>query len=55
MTNKITKIPPLKGTPSEQMETLRKHVNMMADEILRILEEKDREIERLRQEVERNG
>lgn len=55
MTNKITKIPPLRGTPQEQAEALRKHVNRMADEILCLLEEKDREIRKLRREVERNG
>ena len=55
MTNKITKIPPLRGTPQEQIEALRKDVNRMADEILSLLEERDREIKRLRQEVEENG
>ena len=55
MTNRITKIPPLRGTPQEQIEDLRRHVNTMADEVLRMLEERDREIERLKREVERDG
>ena len=55
MTNRITKIPPLRGTPREQTEEMRRHVKTMADEILHMLEERDREIERLKKEVERNG
>ena len=55
MTNKITKVPPLRGTSREQTEALRRHINTMADEILRMLEERDREVERLKKEVERNG
>ena len=55
MANKITKIPLLRGTSQEQIEALRKHINMMADEILQILEEKDREIARLKEMVEHNG
>ena len=55
MANKITKIPPLRGAPQEQTEALRRYINGMIDEILCVLEEKDREIERLRKEMERNG
>ena len=55
MINRITKIPPLRGTPQEQTEALRRHMNTMADEVLRMLEERDREIERLKKEVERHG
>ena len=55
MTNKITKIPPLRGTSQEQIEDLRRHINTMTDEILLMLEERDREIERLKKEVERDG
>ena len=55
MANKITKVPPLRGASQEQIEALRRHINMMADEILRILEDKDREIAHLKEVVERDG
>lgn len=55
MTNKINKIPPLSGSPDAKAEQLRIHVNRIIDEVQILLGERDREIQRLRKEIERNG
>lgn len=52
MRNKITKIPPLSGGVQAQMDTIRKHVNAMADDLERVLEAKDREIAELKRRLE---
>lgn len=55
MTNKINKIPPLSGSPDAKAEQLRIHVNRIIDEVQILLGERDREILRLRKEIEKNG
>ena len=55
MTNKINKIPPLSGSPDAKAEQLRIHVNRIVDEVQILLGERDREILRLRKEIEKNG
>lgn len=52
MKNKITKIPPLSGGVQAQMDTIRKCVNTMADDVERALEAKDREIAELKRRLE---
>lgn len=52
MKNKITKIPPMSGGVQAQMDTIRKCVNAMADDMERALEAKDREIAELRRRLE---
>ena len=52
MKNKITKIPPLSGGVQAQMDTIRKCVNAMADDMERALEAKDREIAELKRRLE---
>lgn len=52
MRNKITKIPPLSGGVQAQLDTIRRHVNTMADDLERALEAKDREIAELRRRLE---
>lgn len=52
MRNKITKIPPLSGGVQAQMDTIRKYVNAMADDLERVLEAKDREIAELKRRLE---
>ena len=54
VTNKINKIPPLSGTPDAKAEQLRIHVNRIIDEEQILLGERDREILRLRKEIEKN-
>ena len=53
--NKINKIPPLSGSPDAKAEQLRIHVNRIIDEVQLLLGERDREIERLRREISKNG
>ena len=55
MTNKINKIPPLSGSPDAKAEQLRIHVNRIVDEVQILLGERDREILRLRKEIEKYG
>lgn len=55
VTNKINKIPPLSGTPDAKAEQLRIHVNRIIDEVQLLLGERDREILRLRKEIEKYG
>ena len=55
VTNKINKIPPLSGSPDAKAEQRRIHVNRIIDEVQILLVERDREIERLRREIEKNG
>lgn len=55
METRINKIPPLSGTPDAKAEQLRTHMNRIVDEMGRLLAERDREIERLRREIEKNG
>jgi hypothetical protein len=50
----IQKIPQLTGGPVQQAAQLREHINRVVDEINRALQEKDREIERLRKETKTN-
>ena len=52
MRNKITKIPPLSGGVQAQMDTIRKCVNTMADDVEKALEAKDREIAEMRRRLE---
>jgi hypothetical protein len=47
---RLDKVPPLSGTPAEKTEKLREHVNRIVDEANRIIEAKDREIDKLRKE-----
>lgn len=53
--NKINKIPPLTGTTDAKTEQIRIHVNRIVDEMLILLAERDREIERLRREINNNA
>lgn len=55
MATKINKIPPLAGTPVNQADMIRAHVNRIVDEVEKALTERDREIERLRKEIKDNG
>jgi hypothetical protein len=55
METRINKIPPLSGSPDAQAEQLRNHVNRIIDEVQLLLGERDREILRLRKEIEKNG
>ena len=55
MKNKLSKIPPLKGTLQEQINQLRNHQNRLVDELQRALDAKDAEIERLRKETTGSG
>ena len=55
MASKINKIPPLTGTPDAKAEQLRRHVNRVVDEVQQMLTERDREIERLRREIDSNA
>ena len=52
MDNRIDKIPPLTGSADAKTEQLRVHVNRIVDEVQRLLTGRDREIERLRKELE---
>lgn len=54
METRINKIPPLSGTPDAKAEQLRTQMNRIVDELGRLLAERDREIERLRREIEKN-
>lgn len=55
MDKRINKIPPLSGTPDAKAEQLRIHVNRITDEIAGLLIQRDREIERLRREIEKHA
>lgn len=52
MRNKITKIPPLSGGVQAQMDTIRRYVNTLADDVTHALEEKDKEIAELKRRLE---
>lgn len=52
MRNKITKIPPLSGGVQAQLDAIRRHVNTMADDVVKAFEEKDREIAELKRRLE---
>lgn len=54
MNNKVNKIPPLAGSPDAKVEQVRRETNRIVDELLVLLVEKDREIERLRREIRDN-
>ena len=54
MDNRINKIPPLTGSTDAKVEQLRREINRMADEYIRLLSERDREIARLRKEIAKN-
>lgn len=54
MAKLIQKIPQLVGTPAEQTAKLREHMNRVVDDVNRALQERDREIERLRKEITKN-
>ena len=55
MKNKLSKVPPLRGTIQDQINQLRNHQNRIVDELIRALDAKDAEIERLRKETIRSG
>lgn len=50
MKNKLSKMPPLKGTPEEKIEQIRNNYNRTIDEMARAMEDLEREIARLRKE-----
>ena len=52
MKNKITKIPPLSGGVQVQIDTIRRYVNTLADDVTHALEEKDKEIAELKRRLE---
>lgn len=52
MKNKITKIPPLSGGVQAQLDTIRRYVNTLADDVTHALEEKDKEIAELKRRLE---
>lgn len=54
MNIRINKIPPLSGTPDAKAEQMRIQVNRIIDEVQILLGERDREILRLRKEIEKN-
>lgn len=54
MNKRINKIPPISGSPDAKIEQIRVHANRIVDELLGLLAERDREIERLRREIENN-
>lgn len=51
MDKKINKIPPLSGTADAKAEQIRTHVNKIVDEFELLLSQRDREIERLKKEI----
>lgn len=55
MKNKLSKVPPLRGTIQDQINQLRNHQNRIVDELIRALDAKDAEIERLRKETISSG
>lgn len=54
MAKLIEKIPHLTGNQAQQAAQLREQVNRVVADINQALQEKDREIERLRKEITRN-
>ena len=50
----IQKIPHLTGGPMQQAAQLREHITRVVAAVNRALQEKDREIERLRKEITKN-
>lgn len=50
MKTKLSKMPPLRGTPEEKTEQIRNYTNRLVEELIRAMEEQEREIERLRKE-----
>ena len=52
MANRINPIPQLRG---ESVEKLREHVNRVVREVNEALEIRDREIEKLRKELQKDG
>ena len=55
MKNRLTKVPPLSGTIQEQLNQLKNHQNKLVEELTRVLEEKDAEIDRMKKEIMRSG
>jgi len=54
MAKLIQTIPQLTGAPAQQTAQLREHINRVVADVNRALQEKDREIERLRKEITKN-
>ena len=50
MKNKLSKIPPLNGTEAQKIDQIRNYYNRLIDELVRAMEEMEREIERMRKE-----
>lgn len=55
MKNRLTKVPPLSGTLQDQINQLKNHQNKLVEELTRVLEEKDAEIDRMKKEIMRSG
>ena len=55
MKNRLTKVPPLSGTVQDQINQLKNHQNKLVEELTRVLEEKDAEIDRMKKEIMRSG
>lgn len=54
MKQKLSKVPVLRGSTQQQVDQLKNHMNTLVDELTRVLDAKDAEIERMRKEVRGN-
>lgn len=53
MKYKLSKMPPLSGTTEQKLETIRTSFNRLVDELTRVVEQQEKDIERLRKENNR--
>jgi hypothetical protein len=53
MKYKLSKVPPLQGNVEQKIETMRNYYNRLCDELIRVVEQQEKEIENLRKERNR--
>ncbi len=51
MRGKLSKMPPLSGDAQQKCEQLRNYYNKLIDDLTRVLEAQEKELERLRKET----